>query len=230
MSKRRKILLLLTGLVLALGVFMPFRESEPSYAGRTLSEWLVRLIRYSGSQTQIDPEAAEAIRHIGGKAVPFLVRWVGHDASTWRQDLARCCDRHKSLEWLAAFIDGPSARAFGASEAFAFVGPEGKTAIPGLARLLDKSNGQRAYRAAYSLGKLGPDALPPLLAGLTNKSPEAREGCVRAIRNIGTNAIAALPALRKVFHDPDIGVRTVATNAVRSIAPQALTNTPPQAP
>jgi hypothetical protein len=85
MSKRRKILLLLAGLVLAFGVYMLFiRESEPSYKGKPLSFWVEGLNPSPARTNRADrspgvPEAPEAIRQIGSNAIPYLLKWIQYE-------------------------------------------------------------------------------------------------------------------------------------------------------
>lgn len=69
MRRRWKILLLAAcGLIAVVAVcFFCLRENEPSYNGRTLSEWLER--------APGDRAAILAVRQIGTNAVPLLLKW-----------------------------------------------------------------------------------------------------------------------------------------------------------
>jgi hypothetical protein len=70
MTKRCKILILLAGLGLMVGAYtVLIRESEPTYKGRKLSDW-VRHLSFTSSWTAPDPEAEKAISQIGSKASP----------------------------------------------------------------------------------------------------------------------------------------------------------------
>jgi hypothetical protein len=48
----------------------------------------------------------------------------------------------------------------------------------------------------------------------------------RALAKFGTNALPALPTLTNSLADPVPDVREAATNAIKQIAPQVLTNAP----
>ena len=66
--------LLLAGLLV---IFLR-RDVEPSYNGRTLSEWSI-----SGGDIKLN-EAEDAIRHIGTNSLPFVLRWVTAEPLAWR--------------------------------------------------------------------------------------------------------------------------------------------------
>jgi hypothetical protein len=86
-TRRRKLVLVAAcGLAAVVAVcIFALREAEPSYNGRTLSEWLERRdgnarmdALYAESQRR---EAEVAVREIGTNAVPTLVQWcAGMDA------------------------------------------------------------------------------------------------------------------------------------------------------
>jgi hypothetical protein len=76
MTKRRKILLLLAGLVLAFGAYLLFlRDKEPTYHGRKLSKWVLQY-GSGGAKHWSDGDPWEAIKIIGPRAVPYLLRWM----------------------------------------------------------------------------------------------------------------------------------------------------------
>ncbi len=83
MRRRWKIFLLSAcGLIAVVGIcFFSLREKEPSYNGRTLSEWLERSVAFDPRETNDVPEvrrqeAITAMRHFGGDALPWLVKWL----------------------------------------------------------------------------------------------------------------------------------------------------------
>ncbi|MDB6121418.1 MAG: repeat-containing protein [Pedosphaera sp.] len=87
---------------------------EPVYKGKPLSEWTseVRIdVLKNGSHP---PVAVEAIKAFGPAAVPFLLKWL------------------EPAEQTNSTVPG------GVEAAFEVLGPEAKSAIPGLAKLLDK--------------------------------------------------------------------------------------------
>jgi hypothetical protein len=181
MTKRRKSLLLLAGVVLAGGAYLLFiRDREPTCKGQPLSWWVLLL---NGGR---DREAAEAIQQIGWRAEPYLIAWMQYDPPGWQERFFKSCDMNNKLRWLVRAHSKKHSekvwRAFNASQAFALLGPERPRAIPVLVRILNRPKpGLAAHRAAHALGCLGPDGIPPLLAGLTNRNAEIRVACAWGI-------------------------------------------------
>src|SRR6266851_1788528 len=66
------ILVMFAVMVAATAVLFFSPEREPSYQGRSLSQWLEVTGQFSPEGTPVD----EAIRHIGTNALPCLFRWI----------------------------------------------------------------------------------------------------------------------------------------------------------
>jgi hypothetical protein len=133
--KRRRILLLLLGSVVAitLAIFIWPREREPEYNGVKLSKWL---------ETYRDkkPEAKEAIEHIGTNALPFLVSWIQYERPAWRSWLNQFSRRLPSplqntrpVNWLLA--NNTETRADSAVNGFKVLGKDSSPAFEALQRL-----------------------------------------------------------------------------------------------
>ena len=78
MRKIRVYVVLIAGVVLVVGGLLVcgvFREGEPEYGGKRLSEWVQVLgaRAVNGGDTHL---ADEAIRHIGTNALPYLLKMV----------------------------------------------------------------------------------------------------------------------------------------------------------
>jgi hypothetical protein len=80
--KRRRLLLILNACVASITIALLVwpREREPEYNSVELSKWLER---YNDKK----PHAAEAIRHIGTNALPFLLHWIQYETPGWRNAL-----------------------------------------------------------------------------------------------------------------------------------------------
>jgi HEAT repeat protein len=223
MTKRRKILLLLAGLVLALGVFMLFiQEREPTYQGRTLTYWVVRFGEsHRGGQPK-DPEAEKAIGQIGAKAVPYLLKWGEYEIPEWRQRVLNCCGKHKRLAWVGASLgraeQNRSQRANFAAMAFEVIGAVGEIAIPVLTgRLNQRNDPVVTYRTATALGCLGSAALPPLMAAMNSQDPFLHMACLDAMRYMGRDGGPAVPALVQYLSHADGQVRCGAAEALGNL-------------
>ena len=109
------------------------------------------------------------------------------------------------------------------------VGIMGTNALPAVPLLFSctKDPDRRvAERAAFVLGrlKLEPGLVVPAL--ISNAVTNRSASCVTilfALGQYGTNAQPAVPLLLKALHDQDENVRSAATNALHSVAPNLLT-------
>jgi HEAT repeat protein len=175
--------------------------NEPTYKGRHLSYWINDVHWESSMMPQpLKDEAKVAIAHIGTNAIPFLLKLVAEDASF-----------------------------SGVIQAFQILGPSARPAIPELARLATNqpasvsratAYAQRpvtmfGYSALLALGGIGPDAVPTLLTILTNSvAPGTRMGAIKALMEMGTNALPAMPVLLQYVYDENDMVAMDAVTAL----------------
>jgi len=149
MKRRRLFIIIFSVLAAVILVFSLWpREREPKYNGVTLSKWLER---YNDNK----PQAAEAIRHIGTNALPFLLRWIQYETPGWRKTLEHLHTRLPSVlqktrvaHWL--LDDKAEYRADLAVEAFWALKLIGKPASDELLRLAlaDNPRNRNAQRRA----------------------------------------------------------------------------------
>ncbi len=142
---------------------------EPSYAGRTLTEWVFRNPTALNDNPR-SREAREAIRKIGTNALPCLLEWLAADpdhssikraASSVLDQVPQAITPNRALVW--AQSDWVALHLEVASVAFAVLGPDAAPAIPALERLASDPRGRRgALHATHILGGIGPQALPAL--------------------------------------------------------------------
>jgi hypothetical protein len=159
--KRRRLFINIFASIIAviLAVTLWPREHEPEYNGVPLSKWLER---YNDGN---NPEAAEALRHIGTNALPCLFRWIQYETPGWRNFLVHLHTRlpssvqkTRALHWL--LDDKAEHRAELAAEAFGALGPN-NPATDELRRLALTANPRAPNtqrRATFALMNLGPSA------------------------------------------------------------------------
>jgi hypothetical protein len=219
-------------------------QREPSYEGRSLSEWL-RLYRQFGPGRAGDSkEAADAVRHIGTNALPFFVRWVQElqDMSPQRKHLWTMVGRWipgPPREFSFQLIARRQLRAQRAFWGFEILGETARNVIPGLMREATQGDTQSARRAIAVLPYLGRDGIQPLLSVITNTALAlpvrlhaltslSQMGNLQAkvypaaLGTFGPNPRPAVPELTKLLSDPDASVRYATTNALHQIAPELL--------
>lgn len=103
-------------------------------------------------------------------------------------------------------------------------------AIPVLIKSLDDNDELVAMRAAATLGELrlsNAVVIPALSAHLRSTSARRRVAAAVGLTGFGRAAEPAVPQLRQALGDTSDTVRESATNALMNIAPEALTNAPP---
>jgi len=152
-----------TGAVIVKNTYFP---SEPSYQGRKLSEWLVDVGNthyYNAPGKAV--KAAEAIRKMGAKTLPFLLADLDdarYKRYSRKQDKRTPDQRNSQATW-----------------AFDALGSVGKPAIPELTRILKQNPGY----VPGALAGIGRDALPELLNALTNEDFFVRDNTAAYLAN-----------------------------------------------
>jgi HEAT repeats len=215
--RQRVVVSLLVCLVaVVLAIVWP-REQEPVYRGKKLSEWLVTEgwaegYRSLNEKKEPDADVGEAVRQMGTNALPFLKRWIWYETPVWRKRLADTA--YRVNQGLGSWCDGSKLyfRAVGAAEAFAVLGPLGKPVIPELAGVLRSTNSEAVERAVCVLNNIGLEAVPTLLAAVTNRAMRGPwTGHLRvAMSRLGTNASLVAPTVVGLLEDEDEMTATMA--------------------
>jgi hypothetical protein len=102
-------------------------------------------------------------------------------------------------------------------------------AVPSLIQCLADKDEKVVKGAIRALGTLHlqPDLVVPALTNyLVHPQPNFRSDTEFALQQFGPAARPAVPLLKRLLTDSDAAVRYSATNALRKIAPEALTNVP----
>jgi hypothetical protein len=80
--------------------------------------------------------------------------------------------------------------------------------------------------AAEALGRIGPAAVPQLVATLRSEDPEARLQATQVLARMGSDAKEAVPDLVRLLDDPDERIRKAATRTLGRIGPDAAEAVP----
>lgn len=209
-------LLLLLVLVVLLISWWP-APAPTVYQGRTVTEWSALI--FSG-EPQLD-QATAALRALGAKAVPDLVR----------QLRARDPLLHKQVEALVRRLPLPARRKVwpylirpdatwdrrAAARALGIIGAPARDAVPALVRALHHPDEGFAWEAAMALTHFGHDALPGLLQGMKDRRPAVRQSTAYALGELRPPAAEAVPALLTALHETDPGIRSTAANSLAKI-------------
>jgi HEAT repeat protein len=137
-----------------------------------------------------------------------------------------------ALPALIKALDDPDKQVWSnAVTAVANIGPEAEAAIPTLIDALNsrRSRGgrerdrrQALLRSAYALTRIGPAAVPPLIAALDADDGAARQGAAKALGGMGPAAREAIPGLIRNLGHPEAAVRSEMIEALSSIGPDSI--------
>ncbi len=197
-------------------------EREPEHGGRKLGEWLELYLqpfdRFTDGQ-----EAAEAVRHMGTNALPWLLKWTDYEPPGWKRMLwtnapsvarrsgyFRLLNRPSDeLRWLARF-------------GFEILGPQARPALPEVQRrMVDWGKPWRASIAMQIYTEIeGQGGVPVLVSALASTNANCRQSAAFCLATLGTNGSPAAPMLRSALNDPDPVVRRFAGTALQKILPQ----------
>lgn len=172
--------------------------SQPHFEGRALSTWMARLDdgkrerdteltwvcwqEVLAKRTAEQQKAAEAIRQLGEKALPYI-----------RAALTSKDGKLDQLEEKFGLSDRPETRRYRAALALDALGPAAKPMLPELAEYLEGTN--CAKQAALGLAAIGPEGWAVLTRGILSSNNIAAACSIWALgmyRVSGDGTVAAL--------------------------------------
>ena len=219
---RRTFLLAIAVLLLVTVGWYLYATREPSYQGKTLTEWLEEINPLIDAPLTEPSSAREAVRAIGKTGLPILLRLLETKDSplkirleTWamKQSLVQV---HFRRAWEIQYLG---------TAGFLALGPAGQDALPELTALLQNTNS--AGFAALSLGAIGPAAIPILRCGATNTNATLRIACLEGLKCAGSQGFAALPEILLCLHDAIPEVRGAAVLAAENFQHEGARILPP---
>ena len=102
-----------------------------------------------------------------------------------------------------------------------------KPVVPELIRTANGTNDRFLMLFTMMLLHMGNDAIPAIAAAATNKANPLRYYAISCIGDYGTNAVPAIPVLTLLLQDPELPIRTRATNALQRITAAVPSNPAP---
>jgi hypothetical protein len=158
---------------------------QPSYQGRSLSQWVLGHTDLSFTQPMREAEA-DALQHMGTNVLPYLVEWAVQ-APKWRQPLDRLCRTFHPLtnnNLVASAYSSARRKQSLAKVAFSLLGTNAAPALPELARIAasTRNTGQqtRARENIASILIAYPD--PDLNTFLSHPDPIIRSEAARILK------------------------------------------------
>jgi len=205
-----------------------FHSSEPSYQGMKLSECLIAQDVSLPSYTEeLDKKSEEAIRQMGPKAVPHLIKMLHAQDSIWLQWRIYLSWK---LDWL--HLNAPpdaSQLHWRGAVGIGILGPQAKAAIPDLLALLDDPDDEMRAQVIDLLDdvQLADEQMIPLLRkALADPSARVVVQALDSLGKRGSAARPAVPSITSLLNHPDHNVRHDAMQALQSLSttePERLT-------
>jgi len=226
---------LLAGASVCLLALFVRRDTQPSYMRKSLREWALEynaVYGYTAGWTSYSPyfshvsptdDAETALRQIGPRAVPWLLKWLRYQTPGYKlrlyraldalprgklQDFAQkrlAADRHVNWQQVAV-------------RAFLALGNEGNSAVPELCRMINDPISGEALQgeAVLALINIGDAALPCLMNAIKDRQFRPRFDVVNAVAlmNPGTNGSALVGLLVTCLADEDLAVAESAARAL----------------
>ncbi|MEI6784778.1 MAG: HEAT repeat domain-containing protein [Verrucomicrobiota bacterium] len=217
--------LLMLALMAALVALSLPGKREPSYQGRSLSQWLKTYTLAGQRQLPWEQRAPAmvAIRSLGPNHLPLLLQWVRFEPArgpgrevgvmegvTYSGFLPAWQTKVPSvlkplLSWWSQ--QRPLRDDEAALAAFHILGPAASAAIPELEHLALATNHPYASRTAVvALARIGKASLPSLLTILANTNAPNLDRVMECLGNypdLATNAHAAVPMIVRHLKNPD---------------------------
>jgi hypothetical protein len=226
---RLRVIITAACLLAAVGLYVALNwEAEPSYKGRRLTEWMDDTMVAPGTKPRAtDREWEEAIKQMGSKAAPLLVKWlenrpgVAARAVFAIRDAAPLSLRYsRMMLWLARTVEpAPRSdfRTFYAERALLLLHKDALPALPVLMRMFRSTERwSGAYRAEGVLASLGTAAFPEVLKCASDPKFKNMESWVRVVgrmRDLGPAATQVVPILCRLLKK-DVNLRSACIYAL----------------
>ena len=156
---------------------------EPSYEGKTVSEWITQSKDKDADIRRAAIKALGEIRSEAKETMPVLMRSLkDKDAGVRRA----------------------------ATASLGRIGPEAKVAVPMLTELLKDRDIDVRWMAAEALGHIGPEAktsIAAIIELLKDQDEIVRSNAVEALGDIGPEAKIAIPAITELLKEKDAFIR-----------------------
>jgi hypothetical protein len=215
----------LGGVAVAMALVVLLRYNpEPSYGGRSFSQWcaLQAELAQSGGREVERQEAIHAIRQIGTNGLPILIRSLRD--SPLSQKLRGFADRLPAglsqTRLLRLALTGDRVEP---TAVFQILGPQASPAVPELTALMQATNRPDiASEATACLAAIGSAGVPALVEAMSDPHLPCCRFAAFEFSNadpaiFGTNAALAVPALAKLAVDADSELARLAIRALGRI-------------
>jgi HEAT repeat protein len=212
--------LLLTVAGLALARWL---NPEPRIQGRALSEWLAQLRSTDPAERQA---AAEAVTSMGPDALPYLTGTLTRPPSPAQKAAL------SAAKYVPRWLKGPLSRIYSPSSeivnkhtalyAISLLGTNATGAATAVGQVLREPHVALSGAAAATLIRLGTNALPELIAALSDGNYTVRVNACNALANLNSAAAPAIPRLGQIVVEERGAIRSTAVMTLARIGEPAV--------
>ena len=217
MKRVQLALALLVVAVATLAISQARIDHEPIYRGRALSVWLQAYdpaSRHGRGSPQWN-EADKAVRQIGDKSIPLLLRMLRAKDSKLKLEAIALAQRQNVVR--VHFVPA-GVRNTEASRAFVALGEAAKDAVPRLMEIYTEHISLQSMNATEeALGWIGPaakSAIPLLLEAATNSNNKVMASALWALGEIHAEPQLCIPELIRGLNDRDAWTQISAAHAL----------------
>jgi HEAT repeat protein len=211
MTRKRNIIGLAVAVVLLAGPGIYWlRPSEPSYQGKSLSQWLAGFTLTDYFSHNTNAPSMVASHAMGVKALPFLLYTVVYEEPRWKQSLRRWTHGKISLPPQPSYYyDNKLAAAC----AINVLGPAAGAALPTLTNCFWRG-GSNSFYAALALAGIGHEGAEVLMQGSTNQNLRLRSYSAEALGFVQSDTDEAVTTLVKLLDEENLEYGSIAANSL----------------
>ncbi len=221
MLVKRRLAIIAAGIgiaALATMGWLSWDRNQVIYQGKSLKAWALQLRAPDPAARE---QAADALRMMGVKAVPGLIRLVNTKNTGSRKLVWSLATRlpRKPRAWFFREFPwpDPNEACVDGARGLGIIGPEAQSAVPALARALRSPAGGVSLEAAAALGHIGKASVPALISALHDDDPQVRHAAVFALGEIGPEAGAAVSVLIPLLNTTNAALRSSAAYSLLRI-------------
>ncbi len=226
--KRKLVIAATVTLVLAIAAILLVRDEQQfrlaSHNGKTVKEWASEL--YLNYDPRTTNAATEAFVVMGSNAVPALRSILSSREPIYERTFLQQARRIPLAARKYLFQKLKPGRTIeyrvGAARALGVIGLAAGDALPEMLAALTETNSQIQWAAAQNIPALGPQAINALTTLLTNAGDTVRHPAIYALGEARTNALPATPLLIRATMDTNQNIRASAFYSLSRIGRPAL--------
>jgi len=215
MNRRRVVLFVLLGVVVLGSGFYFLRFREPAYHGIALSTWLEDL---NSQEKETHDRAEEAVRQMGTKALPPLLKMLNARDSKLKMKLQELAEKQSLFEFHFNSATDSHRRA---NDGFAALGPVAEPISSSLIKFFSDEDSEVRNVTMNALVAIGPKAVLPLMKAVTNQNSRVRFQAALTLGYVGSGSQNVVPALIRCLKDKDSSVRGCAAISLGEIGNDA---------